>query len=140
VKDRNLKPMIVKVYRELPGKIRDQIGSAIAGVGEDDLPTAVRPFMFQGRTFKELIFDPQKLRLFNQREKVGAVACAFIISSLAAVPKARIPMSNQALMQYRESLRRYARKNSLKHQREFSEFLDKLNGLEDSWRESFNVE
>lgn len=94
------KCLIKDVFRTLPVQERSGMESSIAAVTDDDLPTAVRPFMFGGKVIHELYFDPAKLLFFVRREKVGAVVSAFTISSLANESEPRIgeeiPLSDQA--------------------------------------------
>lgn len=68
-----------------PYKERRRIGRIIRGVGDADLPTALRPFMYSGNVVRELIMDPKKLRSFPRKAQVGATASAWIISVLAEI-------------------------------------------------------
>ena len=111
--------------------------SAISAIVEAHLPTAVRPFMFQGMLARELTFDPWKLRLFSKREQIGAVASAFMICSLATTPRRRIALDNETLMEHSESIRR--RTKRLRHQEEVCEFLYKVKRLENAWRRSMGI-
>ena len=65
--------LISGIFRRLPISERKCIQSSIAAVVDDDLPTAVRPFMFGGKIVRELCFDSHKLWFFLRAvdRKVG---------------------------------------------------------------------
>jgi len=109
----------------------------IGAITEDDLPTAVSPFMFGGKVVHELYFDHSKLVFFTKPERIGVIASALIIASLAAKSEGnvngKLPLSDQLIAEHPELIVRRAR--NWKYGREVSTFLTRLNELEDEWRQ-----
>jgi hypothetical protein len=132
--------LVREVFKRLPVQERRRIEPVIAAVTDDDLPTAVRPFMFGGKVVHELYFDPPKLRFFVKSEKIGAIVSPFITAPLAKESEARIKraiaLSDQALSDHANLIIRRAKR--WKYGRQVSAFLRRLKTLEDEWKEEFS--
>jgi hypothetical protein len=123
--------LVGEVFRKLPAKERKQVESRIAAVTDCDIVTVVRPLMFGGKVVHELYFDPCKLTFFTRREKLGAIASAFVISCLA---QNEVPLSDQTLRTHAKQIYEYGKR--LKFGNEVSAFLRRFRTLEDEWRDS----
>lgn len=71
------------MFRKLSPKERKLVEVGIVAITNNDLVTAVRPFMFGGKVVHELYLDPSKLLFYTRKEKIGAVVSALIIAILA---------------------------------------------------------
>jgi len=133
--------LLRRIFGGIPIQERRRITSVLGAVTEKALPTAVRPFMFGGKIVHELYFDPEKMRFFVRREKIGAIVSAFIIASLTRESEPRtetgIALSDQTLMDHTSLIVRHAK--LWKFGDEVSAFLRRLKVLEDEWRQSVLV-
>jgi hypothetical protein len=128
--DRSTNSLVRNTFEMLPRRERERISSVITAVTDKSLPTAVRPFMFQGKTVHELYFDSEKMLFFTKMEKIGCTLSAMIIACLASEKK--LPLSDQALMEHSGLITKYAKR--LNHSHEVSAFIARLKMLEDGWK------
>jgi hypothetical protein len=96
-------------------------------VGEGFLQSAYCPFLFYGRFAHELILEPRKLRPFTPRERVGALASAFMICILAA--EGKVPLTDRSLKRHPKRILEKAGENG--YHSHVLAFLRKLSRLED---------
>jgi hypothetical protein len=123
------------MFKRFPIAERRSVESIIQAITDTHLPTAVRPFMFRGKIAHELYFDNEKMWMLTNKEKLGAVASALIISCLAEQSQEKGGngiLDDQLVMTQSNIIMREAKR--LKCDTEVSAFLKKVKALEDEWR------
>lgn len=127
---------LMEMFKRFPIRERRSIESIIQAITDNDLPTAVRPFMFHGKIAHELYFDNEKMWMLTNEEKLGAAASALIISYLAERSRGKdgngVPLDDQLVMTQADIMMREAKR--LKCETEVSAFLKRVKALEDEWR------